>query len=631
MIPEAALLGHFESVKRRGDGEWMALCPAHGDRNPSLHITRREDRWLLCCHAGCDTDDVLAAAGLTFLDLAERDNPFTGAAAPSRPVVTYRYVDADGSLLYEVLRWHPKRFSQRAADGTASLKGVERVPYRLPELLAGVKAGERVHVAEGEKDVEAIRAAGGVATCNSGGAGAVAQWGTPAFQDHLDGAEVVVVADRDDAGRKHAAEVASHLDGVAASVTVVEAAQGKDAADHLSAGLGLAEFVEPRPEPAANEAANEAGPLAGRRTDLVRLLAEPAKPTPWRVEGLVADATLTILAGESTAGKSFLAQALCLGISSGRPVAGLPCTRGRALYVDAEMGWYQFVDRMRPAGLTGREFDHIDATGLDLSRHGGLNAFAEEIGRRAYNLVIFDSLRRLAPSRSENDSDDMAPTVGAFTTLARETGAAVVLIHHAGKDGMARGSSAIRDQCDALFVVVKDGGARRLTCREGGGKMRYAAEPEDVWLTVDPVSGGVSLSAPGAPALSTPKAPQREETKDAILALLPVKSKREAARTLGKPYGDTTFMAAWEELQDEGLIARNDGVWGGGIPIRVPRGRQGDTTPQTAEIAASSSPPQETLGEIVDAEVVTDRCTLCGESRPDVICNVPRCPRMEAP
>ena len=110
--------------------------------------------------------------------------------------------------------------------------------YRLPAVLAAVSAGEGVYVVEGEKDVEALEHAGAIATCNPGGAG---KW-QPEYSVALRGARVVVVADRDEPGRRHAAEVAEMLSGVAVSVEVVEAAAGKDAADHLAAGKSLADF-----------------------------------------------------------------------------------------------------------------------------------------------------------------------------------------------------------------------------------------------------------------------------------------------------------------------------------------------------------------------------------------------------
>src|SRR5262245_4511545 len=56
-------------AKRCGRG-WLARCPAHDDRKPSLSIREgAEGRILLKCHAGCNTNDVLATLGLAPRDL----------------------------------------------------------------------------------------------------------------------------------------------------------------------------------------------------------------------------------------------------------------------------------------------------------------------------------------------------------------------------------------------------------------------------------------------------------------------------------------------------------------------------------------------------------------------------------
>ena len=52
-----------------GNGKWMALCPAHKDRSPSLAINESDDRLLLHCFAGCETKYVAAAIGLDMSDL----------------------------------------------------------------------------------------------------------------------------------------------------------------------------------------------------------------------------------------------------------------------------------------------------------------------------------------------------------------------------------------------------------------------------------------------------------------------------------------------------------------------------------------------------------------------------------
>lgn len=83
---------------------------------------------------------------------------------------------------------------------------------------------------------------------------------------------MIIVADTDDAGRKCARVIAEALDGIAASVTIVEAARGKDASDHLAAGRGLDEFVP--------VGSRDAGWLTGRPMDPCAVPAEPLETLP---------------------------------------------------------------------------------------------------------------------------------------------------------------------------------------------------------------------------------------------------------------------------------------------------------------------------------------------------------------
>ena len=64
------LLSRLEKVKATGSDRWIARCPAHGDKSPSLTVRELPDgRVLVHCFTGCATDDVLAAVGLEFSDL----------------------------------------------------------------------------------------------------------------------------------------------------------------------------------------------------------------------------------------------------------------------------------------------------------------------------------------------------------------------------------------------------------------------------------------------------------------------------------------------------------------------------------------------------------------------------------
>lgn len=63
------VLSRLNKVKKTGDGKYLALCPAHADKNPSLAIKAVDDRILLHCFAGCETSDVLSAINLSFTDI----------------------------------------------------------------------------------------------------------------------------------------------------------------------------------------------------------------------------------------------------------------------------------------------------------------------------------------------------------------------------------------------------------------------------------------------------------------------------------------------------------------------------------------------------------------------------------
>ena len=65
-----AFLAQLSKVKATGRGRWVACCPAHDDRNPSLSIAEGDDgRVLAHCFGGCDVESVAAAVGMKLSDL----------------------------------------------------------------------------------------------------------------------------------------------------------------------------------------------------------------------------------------------------------------------------------------------------------------------------------------------------------------------------------------------------------------------------------------------------------------------------------------------------------------------------------------------------------------------------------
>ncbi|MBN2563136.1 MAG: DUF3987 domain-containing protein [Phycisphaerae bacterium] len=272
MNPINLVLSKLASAKRNGRS-WIAQCPAHDDRRPSLSISEGDDgRALLCCHAGCAVEAIVEALGLAMADLMAGDNA-TATRPPRRKRTkatkvggdtrsTFRwardavlaleakhgkrsalwaYRDIQGKPISIVVRWD-------RPDDTKDIRPVSlhedrwriggmptpRPLYKLPDIRdTGIST--TVYVVEGEKCVDVLTSLGLLATTSSGGARAAGKtdW-TP-----LVGRSVTILPDYDEAGQHYAADVARLLHRLdpPATVRIVELpglANGEDIADWLS-------------------------------------------------------------------------------------------------------------------------------------------------------------------------------------------------------------------------------------------------------------------------------------------------------------------------------------------------------------------------------------------------------------
>jgi 5S rRNA maturation endonuclease (ribonuclease M5) len=543
---------------------WLVTCPAHDDRTPSLHVSEGDDgRVLLSCHASCEFADVVAADGLDVTDL------FNGSRTDRAEVAVYRYVDEHDEPLFEVVRFHPKDFRQRRPDGIWGIRGVRRVLYRLPHVLAAVRDGKTVYVVEGEKDVHAIERTGAVATTNPGGAG---KW-RDEYAAALRGASVIVVADRDDAGRKHAHQVEATLRGIAAAVTVVEAAVGKDASDHLAAGKTLADLVP--------LAVGVTTPSKLLLLDTPTLLTTAPPPLDWLADGVFARGKLTMVGGREKRGKSLIVFVLSVAMAGGGgEIAGIPVSAGRALVIDAENGKDEIHRRLRATGLQLAHADSLllaEARGVDLRED--LEAIADLIAAFKPDVVVLDSYRALWRG-NERDESEVATALDPLRKLAHDTGCAIVLIHHAQKGGDEyRGSTAIGacvDWCVMLDHHPDDPikTRRRLT----NPLSRFAPQRDDRWLSM--CSGGddgpvwLEEAEPFEREHDTPVRDQVEAAirdfvehewgvyrctgcTDDYTSTPPSWSNADFARAAGRNSKDRTVRQAIDRLAEIGYIHRN--------------------------------------------------------------------------
>ena len=223
----------LQRARASGSG-WVACCPAHDDRNPSLSIADSgRGSVLVKCHAGCAQESVVDAlknAGLW----PEREQ------SRDAIVAEYDYRDARGELLYQVVRMQPKRFLQRYPDGRGGWiwkKHPGQVLYRLGEVLDS----PLVFCVEGEKDVETLRLQGFTATTNAGGCNA--PW-LESFTETLRGREIIIVPDNDGPGWKRAKAIARALLGHAARIIIFDLPRDtKDISDWFAAGHTETELI----------------------------------------------------------------------------------------------------------------------------------------------------------------------------------------------------------------------------------------------------------------------------------------------------------------------------------------------------------------------------------------------------
>lgn len=457
-----------EALERSGSrvtgagGRLTAQCPAHEDSCPSLSVKSIDGSVLVHCFAGCSTKAVVEALRIGLGDLFDE---------PGRE--TYRY--DDGRLVHRSV----------SADGKKSFKqsGVTTTRptlYRATQVIDAVAAGQVVYLVEGEKDVHAIEAAGGVATSAPMGASNIGK----VDPEPLAGADVVAVVDRDEAGRKWAAQVATLLDGVASSLRCVEAATGKDAADHIAADHGLADFV-PLELPMSRGIIK----LADVRPERVR----------WLWPGRLPIGKLVVIDGDPSTGKSTLTADLAARCSVGSEWPdGAPNERPRGvLLLSAEDG---MADTIVPRLISaGADLERVHAlTEVAVTADDGavvmappsiprdVPRLAQIVTKHDIGLLVVDVLMAYLGGRTDSNKDqDVRSALHPLAAMAEATGCCVVLVRHLNKAGGSNalyrggGSIGIVGAARAAYVVGRDpdDNDRRILAVS---KLNIGREPESL-------------------------------------------------------------------------------------------------------------------------------------------------------
>ena len=469
-------------------GQVRFLCPAHDDHNPSADWHPEKHTWKCrSCNVGGGALDLARRLGI---DLPERkpEIPNYGSRKSGnqrRIVAEYDYTDEQGNLLYQSIRFEPKGFSQRRPDGQGgwiwNVSEVRRVPYNLPGILAGADEPwnqPTVYVVEGEKDADRLVSLGCVATTNVAGSG---KW-TDDLSSYLTGRKVVILADNDEPGRKHAAQVRESLDGIATSARIIELPGLRDkgdVSDWLDAGGTVPKLEQIVLD---SERAETAGRLQLLTSD--ELLALP-KPH-WIVEDVLVEDSVACIVGPPGTYKSFIALSLHYCIASGMDWYGRSTVSGPSLYVIAEgvrgmssrvAAWRGYTKRPLPAQA------RFVAEPLQLA-HDATDRMLDAIDRwgQKPRLIIVDTLARTAIGLEENSAKDMGEYIAAADRIRRDTGACVLFIHHSTRAASnPRGSSALDGAFDTLIAVTEDAGLINVRCskqKDAGEFHQFKLKPD---------------------------------------------------------------------------------------------------------------------------------------------------------
>jgi len=425
-------LQKFHGVKKEINDQYIASCPAHADSTPSLSISFQSGRVLLHCHAGCAVEKIVSAVGLTMQDLFV-DEKFL----KWQPLREHVYLDETGQPLAKKELFRKPDGNKTAVwyryDSDIWLKGLNnRKPplYNLPALLASIGT---VYLVEGEKDTETLTSMGFAATTSPNGAGSAwrTEWNAP-----LAGRDVVVLADNDEAGRKHAERCANGLRGTAASVRVIQA---RDIDPNIHEKGDISDIVEKRSMEEARQMLEKAVAMAEKVINAevsyapkICCFSDVAfEETRFLVEPYFPIGKLTIVQGDSGTGKTAFMCAIAAAVSAGTNPFGKAEIGRNVLMLSVEDD---------PPILRGR----IEADGGDLTRCFFLENVAglsfndavveQSVKNKNVGLLVFDPLQAFLGAKTDMfRANETRPILAALAEMAKRNDCAVVIISHMSK------------------------------------------------------------------------------------------------------------------------------------------------------------------------------------------------------
>ena len=410
----------------------------------------------------------------------------------------YDYVDASGTLRYQVVRYdwedpdnpkgHSKEFRQRHPDKSKKhgwswkVKGIEPLPYMLPELVEAVAQDLVIFVVEGEKAADRLNELGVPATTNSGGAGKFPEAIVPFFK----GARVVILPDNDPqaknkdgslkftedgrpyfTGQEHALLVGNKIIDVAKSVKILDLpglGPKDDVVEWLDAGgtpEQLYDLVEKQAKPF------EPTPYQSRfGAVLWQDLDAPGKSYEYLIKDVLTRGEMSMTAGASGSGKTFLIVDMAMCVARGVPFFGHRVRQGGVIYQAGEGATglrrkrlrayrehYQCADEPVPFVLLESPIDLYSGDDQTAAFIDEINYWSRKL-TSPLELVVIDTFSKATPGINENDSADIGRVLERCDQIRKATGAHVKLVHHMNAEGAKpRGHTSMLANIETVIIT----------------------------------------------------------------------------------------------------------------------------------------------------------------------------------
>lgn len=477
----------FDKQVKTAEG-FNVRCPSHDDGKPSLTVSKKGDKIVLKCHAGCEVESILSTLGLTFQALFLSDSKPTkedvvdlnNLAIQKRIPPTF--LEKVGVSQHNPYSFKIKYFQEDGTEGRSRIrrgisagksywgdKGPEIIPYGLWRLDDG-RAMEELFLVEGESDCWTLWAHYDTFPA----LGIPGNTMTHTLKsEHLDEIKTLFIVKENDSGggatfvenvKKRLVEIGYEGE---AKVLVLPS-RYKDPNDlHRKNPEGFrATFMESMEKSVPANEWKKPKTSYKLKFDISSVLRTKEIPDAnWIVPGLLPEG-LAILGGRPKKGKSFLALAVALAVAQGGMVLGkYRVQKSSVLYVSLEDNERRLRDRIQLLQGPEESFPDNLYYCLELPRldQGGLLQIEEFLdGHPDVKFVIVDTLGRVMPQPKTAGSDqfqevyDFMGKVQKWTLSRRIS---LMLIHHIKKATTGNifddfvGSSAYVAAPDALWAL----------------------------------------------------------------------------------------------------------------------------------------------------------------------------------